>query len=64
MANVFTKEDLTISAGCVYGDVAGECRYIAKARGGKVVRFNSELELTDAQKQRISAFVAEAEAAQ
>ena len=63
MANVYQKDGLTISAGSIYGDVRGEYRYLGCAKGGKVVKFNGELELTDDQKAKISSFVAEAAAA-
>lgn len=63
MANVYRKDGLVISAGSVHGDLTGEYNWLATANGGKVVKFNGELPLTDADKERISAFVDEAAAA-
>lgn len=61
MANVFSKGGLVISAGAVHGDLTGEYHWLAQSEGGKVIKFNEELNLTDAQKETISAFVAEAD---
>ena len=61
MANVFSKGGLVISAGAVHGDLTGEYRWLATAEGGKVVKFNDELNLSGEQKETISAFVAEAD---
>ena len=63
MANVYRKDGLVISAGSVHGDLTGEYNWLATANGGKVVKFNDELPLTDDQKAKISSFVAEAAAA-
>lgn len=62
MANIYKKDSLTISAGTVYDESRVCGRLIARADGGKVVKFY-EKGMTDAEKQRISAFVAEADAA-
>ena len=61
MANVFKKDGLTISAGCVYAKDYQD--WVATANGGKVVEFNPELTLPDVEKERVSSFVAEADAA-
>ncbi len=62
MANVYHKGDLVISAGTVYDDSRKFGRLIAKAEGGKIVKFY-EKGLTDAEKQYYAGFVAEAAAA-
>ena len=61
MANVYQKDGLTISAGCIYGD--NHPGMIAHVDGGKII-FNDELPISDEEKQTVSAFVAEAESAQ
>lgn len=61
MANVFKKDGMVISAGCVYAD--NYQGWVATANGGIVVKFNPELNISEEDKTRVSAFVAEADAA-
>ena len=61
MANVFQKDGMVISAGCVYAD--NHQKWVATANGGIVVKFNPELNISEEDKTRVSAFVAEADAA-
>lgn len=61
MANVFQKDGMVISAGCVYG--LNKNSWLASADGGIVIEFNPEAELTPEEKVRVSAFVKEADEA-
>lgn len=61
MANVYQKGDMIVSAGTVYADPHNN--WVAGASGGKVIKWNEELTLTEEEKKKIDAFVAEAEAA-
>ena len=61
MANVFSRDGLTISAGCVYAE--NYRGWVATANGGIVVEFNPELTISNEDKNRVSAFVSEANAA-
>ena len=49
-----------ISAGSVHGNITGDWHWLAVTDGGKIVTFNDELNLSDDQKNIVSAFVAEA----
>ena len=63
MANVYEKDGMVISAGCVYGSPHGTYTRLASANDGIVVEFNPEAELTQEEKARVSAFVKEADKA-
>ena len=58
MANVYEKDGMVISAGCVYG--LDKDPWLASAEGGIVVKFNPKAELNQEEKDRVSAFVKEA----
>jgi|GEM_PF-3223524 len=61
MANVYEKDGMVISAGCVYG--LNKDSWLASAEGGIVVKFNPEVYLNQEEKACISAFVKEADEA-
>ena len=61
MATVYQKGDMGVSSGNVHADQYNSC--VAEASGGKVIRWNEDLALTEEEKKKISDFVAEAEAA-
>lgn len=61
MANVYQKDGMVVSAGCVYG--LNKDSWLASAEGGIVVEFNPEVYLNQEEKDRVSAFVKEADEA-